>query len=174
MIVDLRNDRPKELAFRSRRLGEENPFRTHYLPMLRAGNVGLQVCAASRASELAEEATLRHVLEEIAALATAAAENRADVIRVLTRDDLETALSGERIGLVLMLEGAEPLGYSPELFGPHDLPCRTARQTVLRGETHPSRLVVPTLASAIVDAARTPGHGSLAPYEPAETTSGGG
>ena len=116
MIADLHNDLPKDLSFRSLRLGEVNPFRTHYLPVLEAGGVGLQVCAASSAFEMAEEGTLRLSLEQVAAFNEAVRDNEDRVLRVMSRGDLEQVVNGERIGLLLMMEGAEPLGYSPALF----------------------------------------------------------
>jgi membrane dipeptidase len=41
VIVDAHNDLLFELAHRA---GEEEPFGRHWLPKLRAGGVGLQVC----------------------------------------------------------------------------------------------------------------------------------
>jgi membrane dipeptidase len=43
-------------------------------------------------------------------------ENPGDVLAVRTRADLEEARGGDRIGLMLSMEGAEPLGYDPRMI----------------------------------------------------------
>ena len=44
MIADAHVDLLMELAYRERRLGEENVFARTWLPLLEQGGVGLQVC----------------------------------------------------------------------------------------------------------------------------------
>lgn len=99
-----------ELAHRR---GEANPFGTHWLPKLRKGGVGLQVCALYPTFDRTPEAALRTTLEQVAAWHRAARENPEDAALVRTEADLDGVESGDRIGLVLSVEGAEPFGLDP-------------------------------------------------------------
>lgn len=99
-----------ELAFRK---DEANPFGTHWLPKLRAGGVGLQVCALYPTFDRTPEAALRVTLEQVAAWHRAARDNPDDVALVRTRADLDAVESGDRIGLLVSVEGAEPFGLDP-------------------------------------------------------------
>ena len=108
MIVDAHNDLLLELAFRAE---EKRPFATHWLPKLRAGGVGVQVCPIFVELEDLPELGLRRALAQVQAFHRAARECPDDVAVVRSAADLDS-LDG-RIGLVLSLEGVEPLGYDP-------------------------------------------------------------
>ena len=110
MIVDGHTDLLYELAFRA---AEESPFATHWLPKLRAGGVSVQVCPVYVDFEDLSELGLRRALLQVAAFHRALRENSHDVVQVRAAADLD-ALDG-RIGLVLSLEGVEPLGYDDAL-----------------------------------------------------------
>lgn len=112
-IVDAHNDLLLEVAHRSFRRGERNAFGTHWLPHLREGGVMLQVCALYADLPTLPESALRETLRLVAAYERAARENQRDVTAVRTRADLERVERGERIGLLLALEGAESFGYDP-------------------------------------------------------------
>lgn len=112
-IVDAHNDLLLELAFRWHRRGEENPFAGHWLAPLERGAVALQVCPAFADLDRLPEGALRQVLGQVAAFDRAVRENSDRVVAVRTRSDLLHVEEGERIGLMLSLEGAEPLGYDP-------------------------------------------------------------
>jgi membrane dipeptidase len=109
-IADAHNDLLLELAYRK---AEANPFAAHWLTKLRAGGVGLQVCALYPTFDLMPEAALRTTLEQVAAWHRAGRENPDDVVLVRTHADLDEVEAGERIGLVLAVEGAEPFGLDP-------------------------------------------------------------
>jgi membrane dipeptidase len=112
MIVDAHNDLLVEVAhFRH----EEHPFRDRWLDQLRLGGVSLQVCPASVDVNELPEFGLRRSLTQIAECHRAAIDNPDDVVLVRDAADLETALGDGRIGLLLSMEGAEPLGYDPTL-----------------------------------------------------------
>jgi membrane dipeptidase len=113
LIADAHNDLLLELAFRR---GEPNPFARHWLPKLEAGGVALQVCPLYPALEQVPEAALRTTLEQAAAFHRAVAENAERVALVRTRRDLAAVEHGERLGLVLSMEGVEPLGASADLM----------------------------------------------------------
>jgi membrane dipeptidase len=95
---------------------EENPFARHWLDKLEHGRVGIQVCPVYGAflGDL-PESSLRRALEQVNALYRAARENEGRVALVFDRAALDQARSRGAIGLLLALEGAEPLGYDPEL-----------------------------------------------------------
>jgi membrane dipeptidase len=109
-IADAHNDLLIELAFRR---AEPNPFASHWLPKLRAGGVGFQVCALYPTFDLTPEAALRTTLEQVAAWHRAGRENPDDVVLVRMRADLDQVETGGRVGLVLSVEGAEPFGLDP-------------------------------------------------------------
>ena len=112
-VVDGHNDLLLEVAFRSHRRAEANPFAAHWLPKLRAGNVALQVCPVYVDLPSLPEGGLREALGQVAAFHRIVRENAADVIAVRGRDDLARVERGEGTGLMLSLEGAEALGYDP-------------------------------------------------------------
>jgi membrane dipeptidase len=115
LFVDAHNDLLIEVAFRMRRRGETNPFAEHWLPKLRSGGVSLQVCPVYVDLPLLPDGALREALSLVAAFHRAVHDNADDVLAVRTRDDLAAVERRERIGLLLSLEGAEPLGYDPWL-----------------------------------------------------------
>ena len=94
---------------------EEGPFATRWLPQLEAGGVQLQVCALFSEDDHLPESALRKALLGVAAFDRAVAENPA-VIAVRSAADLDAALAPGRLGLMLSLEGTEPLGYEPGLI----------------------------------------------------------
>jgi membrane dipeptidase len=105
VIVDVHNDLLLELELRR---DEDNPFGRHWLPKLRAGGVALQVCPIftsdrSPGEHRAAGAVYRESWER------ALAENPDDVFPVLTAGDLDQVGRDERIGLLLSLEGVEPV-----------------------------------------------------------------
>jgi membrane dipeptidase len=112
-IVDAHNDLLLEVAFRTFREGEAAAFASHWLPHLQQGGVALQVCALYADLPTLPEGALREVLGEVVAFERSIRESHADVIAVRSRSDLVAVERGERIGLMLALEGAEALGYDP-------------------------------------------------------------
>ncbi|MHB8643665.1 MAG: dipeptidase [Gaiellaceae bacterium] len=114
-VVDCHNDLLFELAFRSHRRGDANPFAVHWLPKLQAGGVALQVCPVFVDLPSLPEGALREALAQIAEFHRAVRENGRSVAAVRWRDDLAGVENGERLGLMLSMEGAEPLGYDPSL-----------------------------------------------------------
>lgn len=111
MIADAHVDLLLELAYRELRFGETGTFARTWLPLLEAGGVGLQVCPVFVELERQPEGALREALGQATLLARAARENAGRVTQVRTRADLEAVERGERIGLMLSLEGVEQFGY---------------------------------------------------------------
>ena len=111
MIADAHVDILLELAHREHRLGETDVFARTWLPLLEAGEVGLQVCPVFVDLELQPEGSLREALRQVTALQHALRDSPNRLVAVRSRADLDAVERGERIGLVLALEGVEPFGY---------------------------------------------------------------
>ena len=111
MIADAHVDILLELAHREHRLGETDVFARTWLPLLEAGGIGLQVCPVFVELEYQPEGSLREALRQVTALQHALAESPDRLVAVRTRADLGAVERGERIGLLLALEGVEPFGY---------------------------------------------------------------
>ena len=99
-----------ELAYRERRLGESDVFASTWLPLLEQGGVGLQVCPVYVDVVVQPEGSLREALSMVASFHRAVAENPDRVTQVTSASDLDAVESGERIGLLLSLEGVECFG----------------------------------------------------------------
>jgi membrane dipeptidase len=114
VIVDAHTDLVLELAHRK---AEPDPFGTHWLPNLQRGGVGLQVVPTFVADlELLPELALRRFLEQVQAFRRAVRAHGDTVIQVRTPADVDAVARGERLGLMLSMEGVEPLGYDPTLM----------------------------------------------------------
>jgi membrane dipeptidase len=111
ILVDAHNDLLLELAHRR---AEEQPFARYWLDNLERGGVGLQVCPLYAGLEHLPEGGLRRALEQVVACYRAVRENAQRVLLVRTSEDLRAVEAGERLGLMLSMEGAEPFGYDPE------------------------------------------------------------
>jgi len=119
VIADAHVDLLLELAYREHRRGERGVFAATWLPLLRAGGVSLQVCPIFVELDRHPEGSLREALGQAVSFGRAVAENPADVVAVRARDDVAALAGGDRIGLMLSLEGVEPFGYEvwpAELF----------------------------------------------------------
>jgi membrane dipeptidase len=113
-IVDAHNDLLLELDHRR---DEGAPFARHWLAQLERGGVALQVCPVFGAEpEWLPELALRRVLMQIVAFQRAVRETGDRVIAVRTAADLAPVERGERMGLMLSMEGVEALGYDPEMI----------------------------------------------------------
>jgi membrane dipeptidase len=111
-LADAHSDLLMELVhFRA----EERPFANRWLGNLEAGGVQLQVCALFSADEDLPERALRKALLGIGEFDRAVAENP-DVIAVRSAGDLDAAFEPGRTGLLLSIEGMEPLGNDPALI----------------------------------------------------------
>jgi membrane dipeptidase len=111
VIADAHLDLLLELGYRELRFGEQRAFEQTWLPLLEAGNVGLQVCPIFVELERQPEGTLREALGQATCLIRAVRQNGERVLQVRTAGDLDEVARGERIGLMLSLEGVEQFGY---------------------------------------------------------------
>jgi len=111
VIADAHLDLLLELGHRELRFGESNTFSRTWLPLLEAGGVGLQVCPVFVELERQPEGTLREALGQATCLLRAVRENPDRVLQVRSAADLDAVERGERLGLMLSLEGVEQFGY---------------------------------------------------------------
>lgn len=110
LIADAHLDLLLELAHRRQLGGERNVFADTWLPLLDAGGVRLQVCPVFVPLEQQPEGSLRAALGQVAAFHAAVRENPERVTALRTRADVDAVDRGERLGLLLALEGVEPFG----------------------------------------------------------------
>jgi membrane dipeptidase len=110
MIADGHVDLLMELAYRERRLGETNVFAETWLPLLAHGEVALQVCPIYVDVTVQPEGSLREALSMVASFHRALRENDDRLVQVREAADLDLVESGERLGLMLSLEGVECFG----------------------------------------------------------------
>lgn len=111
VLADAHTDLLLELAHREHRLGESDVFARTWLPLLTAGDIGLQVCPIFVTLDRQPEGALREALAQATSFLRAARENQDRVVAVRCASDLDQVESGEKIGLVLSLEGVEQFGY---------------------------------------------------------------
>jgi membrane dipeptidase len=110
VIADAHVDLLMEVAYRERRLGESDVFGSTWLPLLEQGGVGLQVCPIYVDIVVQPEGALREALSLAASFHRAVAESPDRLVQVTSGTDLDAVESGERIGLLLSLEGVECFG----------------------------------------------------------------
>jgi membrane dipeptidase len=91
-------------------------FRRHWLPQLRSGGVGVQVLPVYVDDCFRPEGALRQALRMIGAAHRIGRECADEVVLCRTGDDLDDARATDRVGLVLALEGCEPVGQDVGLF----------------------------------------------------------
>lgn len=130
VIADAHVDLLLELSYREHRLGEEDVFARTWLPVLDAGGVALQVCPVYVGAEIQPEGTLREALRQVASFHRALRENDGRLVQVRGARDLDAVERGERLGLMLSLEGVEQFGvevWPADLF--HELGVRMASLT---------------------------------------------
>jgi membrane dipeptidase len=111
VIADAHTDLLLELEHREHRLGETNVFARTWLPLLEAGGVRLQVCPVYVGLDRQPEGTLRAALAQVTSFHRAVRENPGRVTAVRSSHDIAGVESGERLGLMLSLEGVEEFGY---------------------------------------------------------------
>jgi len=112
--VDAHNDLAAELI---ERRGEALAFSRHWLPLLRQGGVCLTVCAVNVVDvPRPVETHVAFALQEIATILAAVAETDKSVVAVRGAEDIRAVRADAGlIGLMLGLEGCEPLGGDPQL-----------------------------------------------------------
>ena len=132
IVVDTHNDLLMSCA-RRKPADQGAYFRAHWLPQLRDGGVKIQVLPVFIDDDFRPEGALRQTLRMLETGWQIAASNP-DAVRVcLTGADIDAALEGGLIALILALEGCEAVGTDVALFEPlHRLGVRIASFTHFR------------------------------------------
>jgi membrane dipeptidase len=112
-VCDAHTDLLLELAARP---DLEDPFGELWLSQLKDGGVRIQVCPLYAGNESSPDAALREIMNQLAAFHRALRLHPAEVFHVKTVADLDEVEGGERIGLVLALEGAECVAQNLDLL----------------------------------------------------------
>jgi membrane dipeptidase len=115
VVADTHNDL-LTLVVRRPRKEWASYFREHWLPQLRAGGVNLQVLPVYIDDPFIPELALRETLRMIEAAHRIAEANPDAVALCRDRNDIREALEGNRIALVLALEGCFQIGTDLELL----------------------------------------------------------
>lgn len=112
LIIDGHTDIPRHLYKRYEE-GVENAFhKEHYLPLKR-GHVNIAVVNVF--TKGSPEVSLRQALMQIN-LINEAVKNQEGVILIKDKNDLQEVIHSGELGLILSLEGFEPLGNNLELL----------------------------------------------------------
>ncbi len=130
-VVDCHGDIPMDL-WRRRRAGEPAPLADDYLPRLRTGGVRIEFMTVGGDQPLTMDGVGRPEIRalELVDDVVSEAENHDEIQIVRTKSDLDLALAGDGIGIILHLEGMAPLrGSSAILRSLHRLGIRSAQPT---------------------------------------------
>jgi len=98
-----------------RLLGEKAVLKRHWIPKMKAGRIDIRVVAIYTEPPLLPELALRRGLDLVASLYEDIAESPSCVL-CRTYGDIERAKEAGKIGLILGMEGAEPLGTDIQLL----------------------------------------------------------
>jgi membrane dipeptidase len=128
-VADLHNDLLTAVLHQRERSVVDG-FGGFWLPQLRQGGLVLQVLPFFTEEQYVGEGALRRCLRALDLARRLAAEHPGEVAIVESADDLSHARRGERIGLLLALEGLEPVGHDIEILRTlHALGVRMASLT---------------------------------------------
>jgi membrane dipeptidase len=95
--------------------GEKHVLKNYWLPKMKRGNIDIRVVALYCDSQYLPELALRKSLDLIAMLYDEL-ETTDDVMLCKSIEDIASARRDKRIGLILGMEGAEPLGSDIDLL----------------------------------------------------------
>ena len=110
-VADAHNDLLLAVLHQRER-GLSDPFGDFWLPRLRAGGVALQFLAVFTEDQHVGEGALRRALLLVEEARRIADTHASDVAIIETCQDVERVLASGRIGLLLAIEGSEPVGHS--------------------------------------------------------------
>jgi len=111
IIIDGHTDIPRDVFLRESR-GEKDAFRSHYTELKKAG---VNIVFANIFTKGSKETSLIEGLLEVEKLYRITEEYE-DVVIIKSKKDLECVLKTGKLGLVLSLEGLEPLYGNLELL----------------------------------------------------------
>lgn len=112
IIIDGHTDIPRDVYLREAK-GEENPFLNNHYYQLK--NSGVNIVFANIFTKGTKENSLIEGLLELEKILRIAEENE-DVVIIKTLEDLDYVIENKKLGMVLSLEGFEPLYGHLELL----------------------------------------------------------
>lgn len=116
MAVDLHGDILLDVVERRHIYEETTVLLKRHYQALHAGKVKIQVLPVYVEARYQPESSLRVALLQIASLYRELEEGHDEFVQILNSVDLEKALESDAIGLILALEGGEPIGRDIELL----------------------------------------------------------
>lgn len=124
-LVDAHIDLPCEIFFRNKR-GENKIIENHYLQDIKKAGVKILVGAIFTDPFFSNTTALSNALAQINAIKNEIAESD-DLILITNSEDIDTVLKTKKIGIILSIEGLEPLGEEIGLLDTfYDLGVRAA------------------------------------------------
>lgn len=117
MIAVSHADLPAELHLRHRE-GEQDVLLRSYLPRFQAAGVGLVIGAVYIPGIFLPEQALSSALEQVETMLSEIEGSGGAFALVTTAAELDRAQAAGQIAVLLSMEGAEPLGCTPELLKP--------------------------------------------------------
>lgn len=112
VVIDGHTDIPRDVYQREFK-GEKEVFMTKHYQELK--NADMNIVFINIFTKTFPEATLKEALLQIEKIIKVTKENQ-DVVLIKNKNDLDNVLRTNKLGLVLSLEGFEPLGNSLELI----------------------------------------------------------
>lgn len=112
LVIDGHTDIPRHLYLRNKE-GIENSFHTDHYLSLKRGNVNIAV--VNIFTKDSHETPLNQAMTQIN-LIHKAVKNNDDIVLLKDKNDLENVIKSNKLGLILSLEGFEPLGSNLELL----------------------------------------------------------
>lgn len=112
IIIDGHTDIPRDV-YRRESKGETDVFMKNHYPELK--KTGVNIAFVNVFTKSSPEFTLTEAMLQIEKAIKITKENE-DVVLIKTKDDLDYVLKSNKLGLILSLEGFEPLGNSLELL----------------------------------------------------------
>ncbi|MBP1766325.1 MAG: putative protein peptidase family protein [Candidatus Aminicenantes bacterium] len=114
IIFDAHSDILNDIHPR-RLLGEKAVLERHWVPKMRAGRIDIRVVAIYTEPPMLPELALRRGLDLVASLYEDIAESPGSAL-CKTFGDIRSAKEAGKVGLILGMEGAEPLGADIQLL----------------------------------------------------------
>lgn len=112
LIIDGHTDIPRHLYLRHLE-GNSEAFLNEHYPALKRSQVNIVVVNVFTKGK--KEETMEQAMFQIERILDAA-ENIGDIVLIKSRQDLKDAVENKKLGLILSLEGFEPLGNSLNLL----------------------------------------------------------
>lgn len=124
-VVDAHLDLPYEIFLR-KKIGEKNIIKSRYLTSFKKAGIKIVIGAIFSNPFFDSSTELKNALNQINEIKKEINKNE-DIILIKAKKDIEKVLSSDKIGIILSLEGLEPIGSDISLLETfYDLGVRAA------------------------------------------------